>query len=146
MSATAPRQPVVIVQKTPSSSSSSVASTQSTTSSQSSNTSTSSAPQHDASQTRPARKVGEDGLEYVETGRPQGGNPHGGPPQNKAGYFRITKSTVTIHNSGGQLMGSVSTDLGEAYANGLDHTDQCRKMSRQSENTSLCFCPACPGP
>lgn len=144
MSTSAPRHPVVIVQKAPSSSASSIASTETTTSTHSSNTSTSSTSRHDAPQTRPARMVGE-GLEFVETGRKQGGNPHGGPPQNETGYFRVSKSTVTIHNSGGQLTGSVSTDLGEAYANGLDHTDNCRKMSQKSDNMSLCFCPARPG-
>jgi len=141
MSTSAPRKPVVIVQKAPSNSGSSVASTETTTSTHSSNTSASSASQHGVSQTLRARKVGEGGLEFVETGRPQGGNPHGGPPQNQNGYYRVTKSTVTIHNSGGQLTGSVPTNLGEAYANGLDHTDECRKMSQQSENTNLCFCP-----
>ncbi|PWW78537.1 hypothetical protein C7212DRAFT_316205 [Tuber magnatum] len=158
MTTNAPRRPVVIVQKAPSSSMASLSSMTTTsisrsnsiTSIHSSNTSTSSTSQHYApqeghgSQTRPAEIVG-DGVEFVETGRPQGGNPRGGPPQSESGYFRVSKSTVTVHNSGGQLTGSVAIDMGEAYANGSDHTDSCRKMSQKSDNQTLCFCPARPG-
>ncbi|KAG0127797.1 hypothetical protein HOY82DRAFT_61073 [Tuber indicum] len=157
MSTKASPRPVVIVQETPSSSASSLVSTTSITSSitrsnsvsstHSSNTSTSSASQHHAeglgSQTRPARAVG-NGREFVETGHPQGGNPHGGPPREENGYYRVSKTNVTVHNSGGLLTGSVSTDMGEAYANGLDHTENCRKLSQKSDNRTLCFCPASP--
>ncbi|CUS09813.1 unnamed protein product [Tuber aestivum] len=153
MSATASPRPVLIVQGAPSSSSSSLVSessisrSNSVSSTHSSNTSTSStsqsfAPGH-GSQTHPAEIVG-DGVEFVRTGRPQGGNPNGGPPQNESGYYRRSKLGVTVHNSGGQLTGSVAVDMGEEYANGSDHTDSCRKASQQSDSVSLCFCPARP--
>ncbi|KAG0644675.1 hypothetical protein HOY80DRAFT_698941 [Tuber brumale] len=156
MSVKASPRPVVIVQGTPSSSTSSLVSATSTSSitrsnsissTHSSDTSTSSASQHCVeglgSRTRPARAVG-GGREFVETGHPQGGNPRGGPPREENGYYRVSTTNVTVHNSGGQLTGSVSTDMGEAYANGSDHTENCRKLSQKSDNRTLCFCPVSP--
>ncbi|RPA92550.1 hypothetical protein L873DRAFT_184005 [Choiromyces venosus 120613-1] len=150
MSPNAPRRPVVIVQEVLSSSASSTLSTPTSTTSitrsnsvsstHSSNTSTSSTSRDGHGQkTRPVR-LDEGGREFVETGRPQGGNPHGGPPQTNNGYYRASNGPVTVHNTGGLLTGTLSADLGEAYANGLDHTDSCRKLSQKSDNTSLCFC------
>lgn len=96
------------------------------------------------SATRPAQTTGEyenSQREFVHTGRPQGGNPNGGPTQHPEGYTRISKGNVTIHNSGGQLKGNVSVDLGPRYANGPEHSRECIERSRWSDNQGLCFCP-----
>lgn len=97
------------------------------------------------SATKPAKTTGEypyGQRDFVHTGRPQGGNPNGGPRQHPEGYNRVSMGNVTIHNSGGQLKGDVSVDLGPAYANGPEHSKECRTRSRWSDNQGLCFCPA----
>lgn len=96
------------------------------------------------STTRPAQAAGEHAhgqREFVHTGRPQGGNPNGGPKQHLDGYNRVSKGNVTVHNSGGQSKGNISVDLGPAYGNGPDHLRECRERSRWSDNQGLCFCP-----
>lgn len=96
------------------------------------------------SATRPAQAAGEYAYgqrEFVHTGRPQGGNPNGGPRQHPDGYTRVSKGNVTVHNSGGQSRGGVSVDLGPAYGNNLEHSEGCRERSRWSDNQGLCFCP-----
>lgn len=127
---------------TQSNSSSSSRSYISTTNSSPTHTLSSMAPSRSA--TRPAQTTEENGniqREFVHTGRPQGGNPNGGPTQHPEGYTRVSKGNVTIHNSGGQLKGNVSVDLGPRYANGPEHSGECIERSRWSDNQGLCFCP-----
>ncbi|RPB04456.1 hypothetical protein L873DRAFT_1355138 [Choiromyces venosus 120613-1] len=73
-------------------------------------------------------------------------NPRRGPPQSSSSDFWVSNISVTVHNTGGLLSSTISSDLGEAYANGLDHTDSCHRLSQKSDNMNLCFCPAEPIP
>ncbi|KAH0610269.1 uncharacterized protein H6S33_011796 [Morchella sextelata] len=79
--------------------------------------------------------------EFIHTGRPQGGNPHGGPSQNMEGYERVSRGNVTVHNTGGQARGLNSVKLGVENGNDERHTKECRELSRYSDNLGLCFCP-----
>ncbi|KAH8146142.1 uncharacterized protein LAJ45_09832 [Morchella importuna] len=79
--------------------------------------------------------------EFIHTGRPQGGNPHGGPRQNMEGYERVSRGNVTVHNTGGQARGLNSVKLGVESGNDERHTKECRELSRYSDNVGLCFCP-----
>ena len=82
-----------------------------------------------------------DGRVLIRTGQRMGGNPHGGPKQTKDGYYRVETRQVTIHNTGGVSTGRVPKNLGRDYANGPEHTEECRDKSQWSDNQGLCFCP-----
>lgn len=79
--------------------------------------------------------------EFIHTGRPQGGNPRGGPSQNPQGYERTSNGNVTVHNTGGQSRGLNSVKLSVESGNDESHTPACRDLSRYSDNHGLCFCP-----
>jgi len=96
------------------------------------------------SKTKPAKPNGEhaNGIaEFVQTNRPHGGNPNGGPRQHPQGYTRISIKNVTIHNSGGQSEGNCPVLLSPEFANGPEHTWNCIKDSRLSDGQGICHCP-----
>ncbi|KAL7269326.1 hypothetical protein RUND412_008019 [Rhizina undulata] len=89
----------------------------------------------------PARPIPGTRFAHVSTGRPQGGSPRGGPSKSDDGYTRIERGNVVVHNTGGQVATGIPRDLGPEFENGPEHTGECRRRSRWSDNQGLCFCP-----